>query len=126
MQGSLIYRDQRLMGYDAAAVIEVIEHMDLDRLPAFEQVLFQCAQPPVVVITTPNAEFNVLFPTLEKGRLRHQDHRFEWTRQEFQDWAESVCKQFGYRVDFQGIGFDAPEVGTPSQMGVFVKREGRR
>ncbi len=126
MQGSLIYRDERLIGYDAAAVIEVIEHMDLNRIRAFEQVLFQFAQPPVVVITTPNAEFNVLFPSLEKGHFRHQDHRFEWTRQEFQDWAESVCKQFGYRVEFQGIGFDAPEVGTPSQMGVFVKQEGRR
>ncbi|MEM8506097.1 MAG: 3' terminal RNA ribose 2'-O-methyltransferase Hen1 [Cyanobacteria bacterium P01_D01_bin.1] len=126
MQGSLTYRDQRLMGYDAAAVIEVIEHMDLDRLAAFEQVLFQSTQPPVIVITTPNAEFNVLFPTLEKGHLRHRDHRFEWTRQEFQDWAEKVCQQFGYSVEFQGIGFDAPEVGTPSQMGVFVKREGRR
>ncbi len=126
MQGSLIYRDERLMGYDAAAVIEVIEHMDLDRLSTFEQVLFQFAQPPVVVITTPNAEFNVLFPTLEKGHFRHQDHRFEWTRQEFQDWAEDVGSRFGYRVEFQGIGFDAPEVGTPSQMGVFIKQEGRR
>lgn len=126
MQGSLIYRDQRLIGYDAAAVIEVIEHMDLDRLPTFERVLFQFAQPPIVVVTTPNAEFNVLFPMLEAGHLRHQDHRFEWTRQEFQDWSEKVCQQFGYSAKFQGIGFDAPEVGTPSQMAVFVKQEGRR
>ena len=103
MQGSLIYRDERLMGYDAAAVIEVIEHIDLNRIRAFERVLFQFVQPPVVVITTPNAEFNVLFPTLEKGHFRHQDHRFEWTRQEFQDWAEDVCQWFGYRVEFQGI-----------------------
>ncbi len=126
MQGSLIYRDERLIGYDAAAVIEVIEHMDLDRLATFERVLFQFAQPPVVVITTPNAEFNVLFPTLEKGHFRHQDHRFEWTRQEFQDWAEDIGERFGYRVEFQGIGFDAPEVGTPSQMGVFVKQDEHR
>ena len=126
MQGSLTYRDQRLMGYDAAAVVEVIEHLDLDRLSTFEQVLFESVQPPVVVITTPNAEFNVLFPTLQEGHLRHQDHRFEWTRQEFRDWSEQVCQQFGYSVEFQGIGFDDPAVGTPSQMGVFVKREGRR
>ncbi|MBE9064903.1 3' terminal RNA ribose 2'-O-methyltransferase Hen1 [cf. Phormidesmis sp. LEGE 11477] len=126
MQGSLTYRDERLIGYDAAAVIEVIEHMDLNRLATFEQVLFQFAQPPLVVITTPNAEFNALFPTLEKGHFRHQDHRFEWTRPEFQAWADSLCKRYGYQVEFQGIGFESPEVGTPSQMGVFVRQEERQ
>ena len=126
VRGSLVYRDQRLIGYDAAAVIEVIEHIDLDRLSTFEQVLFQFAQPPVVVITTPNAEFNSLFPALEKGHFRHPDHRFEWTRKEFQTWAKRVGKQFGYRVEFKGIGFESPEVGTPSQMGVFVRQERRR
>lgn len=126
MQGSLIYRDKRLVGYDAAAVVEVIEHLDLARLSTFEQVLFQFAQLPVVVITTPNAEFNVLFPGLEKGHFRHQDHRFEWTRQQFQAWAERVGKQFGYDVEFQGIGFESPEVGAPSQMGVFTRQKSQK
>ncbi|EDX84742.1 hypothetical protein S7335_2439 [Synechococcus sp. PCC 7335] len=123
MQGALTYRDERLIGYDAAAVIEVIEHMDLSRLSTFEQVLFQFTQPPLVVITTPNIEFNVLFPTLEQGHFRHQDHRFEWTRKQFQAWAERVGKQFGYDVEFQSIGFESPEVGSPSQMGIFTRQE---
>jgi len=119
MQGSLIYRDDRLKGYDAATVIEVIEHMDLDRLAAFERVLFEFARPPVVIITTPNSEFNVRFPALEPGKLRHKDHRFEWSRQEFETWAKKVCDRFHYTVTFQGIGYDDPEVGSPTQMGLF-------
>ncbi|MGC1308240.1 MAG: 3' terminal RNA ribose 2'-O-methyltransferase Hen1 [Phormidesmis sp.] len=121
MQGALTYKDERLQGYDAATVIEVIEHMDLDRLTAFERVLFEFAQPPLVIVTTPNSEFNVMYPALTPGKMRHRDHRFEWTRQEFQDWANSVCQRFGYRVTFQNVGFEDLEVGSPTQMGVFVK-----
>ncbi|MEL7141225.1 MAG: 3' terminal RNA ribose 2'-O-methyltransferase Hen1 [Cyanobacteria bacterium J06643_4] len=122
IQGSLIYRDDRLKGYDAATVIEVIEHMDLDRLAAFERVLFEFTQPPVVIITTPNSEFNVRFAMLPAGQMRHQDHRFEWTRREFEVWAQKVCDKFHYTVTFQGIGFDDPDVGSPTQMGVFKKQ----
>lgn len=121
MQGSLIYRDDRLKGYDAATVIEVIEHMDLDRLAAFERVLFEFAQPPIVIVTTPNIEFNVRFPTLPPGNLRHKDHRFEWTREEFESWAQGVCDRFYYTVTFQAIGYNDPEVGPPTQMGLFTK-----
>ncbi|MEO1447490.1 MAG: methyltransferase, partial [Cyanobacteria bacterium J06635_11] len=121
MQGSLTYRDDRLQGYDAATVIEVIEHMDPDRLPAFERVLFEYIQPPVVIVTTPNSEFNVMFPTLTPGAMRHLDHRFEWTREEFQDWAQGIAKRHRYDVSFQNIGFEDSEVGSPTQMGVFVK-----
>jgi len=123
MQGSLIYRDERLKGYDAATVIEVIEHMDLDRLAAFERVLFEFAQPGLVIVTTPNAEFNVHFSSLQPGKLRHQDHRFEWTRQEFWHWAKGVCDRFGYSVTFQGIGFDDPAVGSPTQMALFQQKD---
>jgi len=121
MRGALTYKDDRLQGYDAATVIEVIEHMDLDRLTAFERALFDVARPPVVIVTTPNSEFNVMFPTLTPGAMRHLDHRFEWDRKAFQDWALGIGKRWGYGVTFQSIGFEDSEVGSPTQMGVFVK-----
>ena len=121
MQGSLIYRDERLQGYDAATVIEVIEHLDPDRLAAFERVIFEFAHPPIVIVTTPNVEYNVRFERLPAGKLRHRDHRFEWTRAEFQDWAHQIAERLGYMVQFQSIGIDDPEVGSPTQMGVFSR-----
>ena len=123
LHGSLIYRDERLYGYDAAAVVEVIEHLDQSRLAAFERVLFEFAKPNTVVITTPNREYNVQWEALPAGKLRHHDHRFEWTRAEFQTWANSVAERFGYGVRFLPIGLEAAEVGAPTQMAVFtIKR----
>jgi 3' terminal RNA ribose 2'-O-methyltransferase Hen1 len=119
IQGSLIYRDARLAGYDAAAVVEVIEHLDPPRLAAFERVLFGHARPSTVVLTTPNAEYNVRWESLPAGRLRHRDHRFEWTRVEFRAWAEAVAARHGYTVRFLPIGPDDPEVGPPTQMAIF-------
>lgn len=119
IQGALTYQDKRFTGYDAATVIEVIEHLDLPRLAAFERVLFEFAQPKTVVMTTPNIEYNVKFENLPAGKLRHKDHRFEWTRQEFQTWANSVAQRFGYTVQFQPVGLEDAEVGSPTQMGVF-------
>jgi 3' terminal RNA ribose 2'-O-methyltransferase Hen1 len=119
MQGSLIYRDRRLEGYDAAAVVEVIEHLDEPRLAAFERVLFEFARPKRVIVTTPNVEYNVKFETLPTGRFRHRDHRFEWTRRQFQDWAEKVAERYGYGVRFLPVGPEDPAVGSPTQMGVF-------
>ena len=121
IQGSLIYRDKRFQGYDAATVIEVIEHLDLNRLSALERVLFKFAQPKLVIVTTPNIEYNVRFESLPSGKLRHRDHRFEWTRQEFKNWANSVAERFSYRVNFEGIGEADAEVGTPTQMAIFNK-----
>ena len=120
IQGSLIYRDRRFSGYDAATLIEVIEHLDLNRLAALERVVFEFAQPKLVIVTTPNVEYNVRFESLPSGKLRHRDHRFEWTRQEFQDWANKVAQRFSYQVSFQGIGDRDPEVGTPTQMATFI------
>jgi 3' terminal RNA ribose 2'-O-methyltransferase Hen1 len=119
IQGSLTYRDQRLAGYDAAAVVEVVEHLDEARLAAFERVLFEFARPKSIVLTTPNIEYNVRFPTLPAGNFRHKDHRFEWTRQQFRAWAESVAKRFGYLVQFLPVGVEDAEVGPPTQMAVF-------
>ncbi len=120
-QGSLNYRDKRLAGYDAAAVIEVIEHFDLPRLAAFERVLFEFAHPKTVVLTTPNIEYNVKFENLQAGNLRHKDHRFEWTRDEFHSWANRISERFGYAVVFHPIGPTTEDVGAPTQMAVFTR-----
>jgi 3' terminal RNA ribose 2'-O-methyltransferase Hen1 len=119
LQGSLTYRDRRLAGYDAAAVVEVVEHLDPPQLAAFERVLFEFARPATVVLTTPNAEYNVQFADLPAGKFRHRDHRFEWTRAEFQAWAGRVAQRFGYDVRFLPVGPEGPLVGAPTQMGVF-------
>jgi 3' terminal RNA ribose 2'-O-methyltransferase Hen1 len=121
LHGSLLYRDRRLAGYDAAAVVEVVEHLDPPRLAAFERAVFEFARPGTVVITTPNREYNVRWPSLPAGRFRHRDHRFEWTRGEFRVWAVAVAAQFGYNVLFQPVGEEDPEVGAPSQMGIFSR-----
>lgn len=119
LHGSLMYRDKRLAGYDAATVVEVIEHLDAPRLAAFERVLFEAARPKTVVVTTPNAEYNVKFDTLPAGKFRHKDHRFEWTREEFQSWAGRMGERFGYGVRFLPVGEEDSELGAPTQMGVF-------
>ena len=119
IHGSLMYRDARLSGFDAAAVVEVIEHLDAPRLAAFERVLFEFARPRTVLLTTPNVEYNVRFEGLPEGKLRHPDHRFEWTRTEFEAWATQVTKRHGYSVRFIPIGPVDDEVGSPTQMGVF-------
>ncbi|NKB69324.1 MAG: 3' terminal RNA ribose 2'-O-methyltransferase Hen1 [Candidatus Latescibacteria bacterium] len=119
--GSLTYHDQRLAGYDGAAVVEVIEHLEPERLPVLAQVLFGTARPKTVVVTTPNREYNIHFPGLEAGAFRHPDHRFEWTREEFRAWAREAAQQHGYTVDFRPIGPDHPETGSPTQMGLFER-----
>jgi len=119
-QGSLTYRDSRFEGYDAACVIEVIEHLDIPRLVVFERVLFEHARPPVVVLTTPNREYNVKYQSLHDGDLRNVDHRFEWTREEFRRWAMETAKKFGYAVRFSEIGDTDEVLGAPTQMGVFT------
>lgn len=121
IHGSLTYRDTEWEGYDAAALVEVIEHLDAGRLEALERVVFECARPTSVFVTTPNREYNDLFPGLAPGTLRHPDHRFEWTRAEFTKWAQGVADRFGYRVTFQPLGPEDPERGAPSQMAVFVR-----
>lgn len=123
IQGSLMYRDKRLAGFDAAAVVEVIEHLDAARLAAFERVLFEFAHPRHIVITTPNSEYNVLFPTLPAGHFRHRDHRFEWTRAEFSAWSELQATRFGYSVRLAPLGPEDPVHGAPSQMAIFTRAE---
>lgn len=121
LHGSLMYRDARLAGYDAAAAVEVIEHFDPPRLAAFERVVFECARPTTVVVTTPNAEYNVKWEGLSPGSFRHRDHRFEWTRPQFQAWAKSTAERFGYAARFLPIGAEDRALGPPTQMGVFTR-----
>jgi 3' terminal RNA ribose 2'-O-methyltransferase Hen1 len=121
LQSSLTYRDRRIAGFDAAAVVEVIEHLDPGRLDAFELALFGAARPDAVVVTTPNVEYNVRFDGLPAGRLRHRDHRFEWTRREFEQWASGVAQRNGYEVRYTPIGPVDDEVGAPTQMAVFSR-----
>ena len=120
LHGSLLYRDERLAGFDAACLVEVIEHLDPPRLRAMERSVFGAARPTTVVVTTPNVEYNVRFPTLLAGQLRHGDHRFEWSRDEFRRWAERVATEHGYAVRFLPIGLADPEVGSPTQMAIFT------
>jgi 3' terminal RNA ribose 2'-O-methyltransferase Hen1 len=116
---ALTYADRRFHGFDAAVLMEVIEHVDAPRLPAVERVVFGDAAPRVVVVTTPNAEYNVRYEGLTGHR--HPDHRFEWTREEFGAWTAKVADAYGYRVRHVPVGEDDPEVGAPTQMGVFTR-----
>ncbi len=121
IHGSLIYRDQRLEGYDAAAVVEVIEHLDPPRLEAFERVLFEFARPGTIVLTTPNREYNVTWENVGPQKFRHGDHRFEWTRLEFQTWAQAVAARHRYTVKCVPLGPENASLGAPSQMGIFSR-----
>lgn len=120
IQGSLTYRDRRIEGFDAAVLVEVIEHLDESRLIALERTVFRYARPVTVVLTTPNADYNVLFPDHREGKLRHADHRFEWTRATFEAWGHRVAKEHGYIVRFRPVGEEQGEVGALSQMAIFT------
>jgi 3' terminal RNA ribose 2'-O-methyltransferase Hen1 len=120
IHGSLIYRDQRLSGFDAAAVVEVIEHLDSARLSAFERSLFECARPGTIVLTTPNREYNAVWESLPAGSFRHSDHRFEWTRAEFHAWANRVAERYAYKLRFDPVGPEDSTLGAPTQMAIFT------
>ena len=120
MQASLTYRDARFEGYDAVCLVEVIEHLDIQRIPVFERIVFEYTAPRTVILTTPNREYNANYEWVQ-DKLRHDDHRFEWTRAEFKEWADHICETFGYTVEIREIGDIDENVGTPTQMGVFTK-----
>lgn len=123
LQSSLVYRDERFAGFDAVVLMEVIEHIDLPRLPSLERTVFAQARPKTVVLTTPNAEHNVRYESLGHGAMRHRDHRFEWTRAELADWANRVGSRHGYTVRFEPIGEDDPQVGPPTQLALFTRTD---
>ncbi len=121
VQGSLVYRDPRLTGFDAACLIEVIEHLDPSRLAALERCVFETARPKCVVLTTPNREYNSQWPSLPAGQFRHRDHRFEWSRAECLRWADAVAERCGYRAEIRPVGPEHPELGAPTQMVIFER-----
>lgn len=120
-QSALTYEDERFAGFDAAVLMEVVEHVDPPRVEALERVVFGAAQPKAVIVTTPNAEYNALYEGLVG--LRHPDHRFEWTRREFADWSDRVATRYGYRVEHRGIGDRDELLGTPTQLAIFTRKE---
>lgn len=123
LHGSAVYRDDRLRGFDAVILMEVIEHVDLSRLPALEDAIFGAAAARAVIVTTPNSEFNAFYPNLAAGTLRHDDHRFEWTRAEFRQWAEAVAGTYNYDIEYRGIGGQSAQHGTATQMAIFRKAQ---
>ncbi|MBD0021280.1 3' terminal RNA ribose 2'-O-methyltransferase Hen1 [Gordonia pseudamarae] len=119
-QSSLMYTDPRCRGFDAVVLMEVIEHIDTDRLAVAEYSVFDAMAPRTVVVTTPNREHNIVFG-LADGELRHRDHRFEFTRDEFAGWAAGVAERYRYAVELGGVGDDDPKVGPPTQTAVFTR-----
>lgn len=121
LQSSVTYLDDRIRGLDAAVLMEVIEHVDPDRLPSVELSVFGHARSNAVIVTTPNSEYNVLYPSLATGRFRHPDHRFEWTRAEFAEWARGICDRNSYSVEFRTVGDIDAVHGSPTQLALFRK-----
>ncbi|WP_031940149.1 3' terminal RNA ribose 2'-O-methyltransferase Hen1 [Prescottella defluvii] len=122
LQSSATYRDARLRGFDAVVLMEVVEHIDEPRLPALVQSVFGDMRPRTVLVTTPNAEYNVLYPGLGAGGFRHPDHRFEYTRTQFETWAAEIAATHGYDVQFTGIGEPDDSHGAPTQMAEFIRK----
>lgn len=121
VQSSATYQDDRIAGLDAIVLMEVIEHVDEERLPALEASIFGAASPAAVVVTTPNGDYNALFESLPAGAFRHTDHRFEWSRAEFAAWADGVAERRGYTVELRTVGDVDPALGSPTQLALFRK-----
>jgi 3' terminal RNA ribose 2'-O-methyltransferase Hen1 len=119
--GSLFYYDERLKDKDVIILCEVIEHIDETRLPKAMDTLLHDYQPGALIITTPNREYNELYDMEE--HLRHNDHRFEWTRAEFRQWCTERNYSNDYELLFDGIGEEHPSHGFPTQMCIFKRKE---
>jgi 3' terminal RNA ribose 2'-O-methyltransferase Hen1 len=118
-QSSVTYRDDAIAGFDAVLLIEVIEHLEPDRIASLEASVFGAARPKHVILTTPNREYNSRYE-LADGQWRHPDHRFEWTRAELEAWATRVADAHGYRVAFRTVGDVDPELGAATQLALFT------
>ncbi len=121
LHGSFAEPDPRWLGFDAAALVETIEHIDPRRLGQVEQAVFAHFRPRLVLVTTPNQEYNVLHG-MRPGAMRHPDHRFEWNRERFRSWARGIAARHRYAVRFFDIGELDPERGASTQMGSFARQ----
>ena len=120
--GSFEDVDRDLAGFDAAVLLETIEHIEPGHLPRVERAVFASMHPGLVLVTTPNQEYNVLHG-MQAGRKRHPGHHFEWTRAQFQHWAEGVARRHGYSVSFADLGPPDSARGSSTQMARFVLQE---
>lgn len=120
--GSLFYYDEQLCGKDVMILSEVIEHIDESRLPRVMDTILGSYKPQVLLITTPNAEYNPVYQ-MEEG-IRHKDHRFEWSRAEFAEWTYSLARNYAYEVQIDGIGEEAEGYGHPSQLAILTRQGG--
>lgn len=119
-EGSMTLAHPDLAGFDCACLVETIEHLPIKALPALEAAVFAGMRPRVVIVTTPNAEFNDLLG-VPRTRLRRPDHHFEWTRAQFGDWAGAVAARSGYAVSLRDVAGAHPDLGGASQMAVFAQ-----
>lgn len=119
-QGSLLGGAGEWPAADAAVLVETIEHLAPADLSRLERALFSELRPALVVITTPNRDFNPLLG-VPAGQLRHPDHRFEWGRAKFEGWAAGLGLRHGYEASFQGIGPGDAWHGRPTQMAVLSR-----
>ncbi|KYM82563.1 UPF0486 protein C1orf59 like protein [Atta colombica] len=127
-EGSVTDNDVKLKNANAVICIELIEHLYPDTLIDLPFNIFGYIKPEVAIITTPNVEYNIVFPHL--SGYRHPDHKFEWTREQFQDWAQNIVVRYPYyRVTFHGI-CNGPEgteeFGALTQMAVFHRISPRK
>lgn len=120
IEASFATPDPRFAGFDAAAMVETLEHIDAHRLSSVELAVFGSYRPATVVVTTPNSEYNPIHGT-PAGSFRHPDHRFEWTRAKFRAWARGVAGRNGYRAAFGDIGEPDADVGSSTQMAVLTR-----
>lgn len=116
--GSFTKADNDLRGFHAAVMVETIEHIDPDKLSTIENAVFSDLRPDMVIITTPNSDYNPLLGVPDH-RMRHPDHRFEWGMKKFRNWCNGVAGRNGYDVDFRHIGGAHPRYGGPTQIAIF-------
>ena len=125
LTGAIGVQDARWSDCDAAALVETIEHIDVERLDMVERNVFGREHLRCIIVTTPNREYNHHYG-LEEGQKRHRDHRFEWSREEMREWAQGICQRYGLEASHEGIGEHHPDDGWPTQMAVFTRIEGVR
>lgn len=114
-------------GVEAVTALELIEHLHPEDIGQFSHTVFGVIEPKLVILSTPNSDFNPLFPNWEEGTLRHWDHKFEWSREEFREWVSNVVGLYPqYDVEFNGVGFWEDfeySNGPASQFAIFRRNE---